>query len=244
MTMDLKENIKHLMDLQSIDLQIRKLDEEIATGNAELDKRQSRIDDFRENIEEMKQRSEACEKKKRELEAEIEDEVARIKDRQAKMMNVQTNREYQSLLKEIEDGKETNKQREDETVLLMEEIESITKRLDELENVCTSEEKLLEEERKNVQEHAKQLSEQKEAIIKDRDDKAKQVAGNILKRYELLREKRNGLAIVGVTRGVCQGCNMNIPPQLFNNLLKEQELLTCPVCNRMMFHVPEAAVNK
>jgi len=240
MTMDLKENIRNLMALQSIDLQVRKLDEEMASGDAELLKRQARIGELQQDIEELRQRGEACDKRKRELESEIEDELARIKDRQAKMMNVQTNREYQSLLKEIEDGKETNKQREDETVLLMEEIESINKKVTELQNVCDSEEKLLEEERQNVQEQTKKLSEQKESVIKERDDMAKQVAANILKRYELLREKRNGLAIVGVTRGVCQGCNMNIPPQLFNNLLKEQELLTCPICNRMMFHKPEA----
>ena len=241
--MDLKENIRNLMALQSIDLQVRKLDEEMASGNAELDKRQARIEELHQNIEELSQRGEACEKRKRELEVEIEDELARIKDRQAKMMNVQTNREYQSLLKEIEDGKDTNKQREDETVLLMEEIESINKKLTELRNVCESEEKLLEEERKNVQDQAKKLAEKKNAVIKDRDDKAKQVSANILKRYELLRSKRNGLAIVGVTRGVCQGCNMNIPPQLFNNLLKEQELLSCPICNRLMFHKPEVVAD-
>ncbi len=238
--MELKENIRCLMDLQSIDLQVRKLDEIIAQNDAELGKREQRIEGLKKEIEELAQRREACEKKRAELEIAIEEELARIKDRQAKMMNVQTNREYQSLLKEIEDGKESNKQREDETVLLMEEIEAINKKLGELENVSTSEEKLLDEERRNVEEQATKLSQEKEHIIKDRGDKAKLVAANILKRYELLREKRNGLAIVGVTKGVCQGCNMNIPPQLFNNLLKEQELLSCPICNRLMFHQPEA----
>ena len=238
--MELKENIRCLMDLQSIDLQVRKLDEIMAQNDAELGKRAQRIDGLKAEIEELVQRREACEKKRAELEIGIEEEFARIKDRQAKMMNVQTNREYQSLLKEIEDGKESNKQREDETVLLMEEIEAINKKLGELENVSISEEKLLDEERRNVEEQASKLSQEKEHIIKDRGDKAKLVAANILKRYELLREKRNGLAIVGVTKGVCQGCNMNIPPQLFNNLLKEQELLSCPICNRLMFHQPEA----
>ena len=238
--MELKENIRCLMDLQSIDLKVRKLDEIMAQNDAEVGKREERIEGLKQEIEELSQRREACEMKRRELEVGIEDELARIKDRQAKMMNVQTNREYQSLLKEIEDGKDTNKQREDETVLLLEEIEAINKKLEELENVHSSEEKLLDEERKNVVEQAAKLAEEKEHIIKDRSDKAKLVASNILKRYELLREKRNGLAIVGVTKGVCQGCNMNIPPQLFNNLLKEQELLSCPICNRLMFHQPEA----
>lgn len=242
--MELKENIRYLMDLQSIDLQVRKLDEIMAQNDAELGKREQRIEGLKQEIEELVQRREACEKKRAELEVGIEEEIARIKDRQAKMMNVQTNREYQSLLKEIEDGKDSNKQREDEAVLLMEEIEAINKKLEELENVSSSEEKLLDEERHTVEEQANKLSKEKEQIIKDRGNKAKLVAANILKRYELLREKRNGLAIVGVTKGVCQGCNMNIPPQLFNNLLKEQELLSCPICNRLMFHQPEGTAEQ
>jgi predicted nucleic acid-binding Zn-ribbon protein len=72
-----------------------------------------------------------------------------------------------------------------------------------------------------------------------RERLAKKVDAKYLTRYEMLRNKRNGLAVTGVTRGVCRGCNMNIPPQMFNQLLREQELLTCPTCNRMMYHLPD-----
>ena len=68
----------------------------------------------------------------------------------------------------------------------------------------------------------------------------------LLKRYELLRSRRNGQALAGVTDGVCKGCFMNIPPQLFIELQKEEEMLSCPSCNRIMFHekVTEKATEK
>ncbi len=236
--MSLQEDIKQLIELQKIDLQVRRLDDEMAAGLAEIEKRRARIENHRSEMQELEERRVACEARKKELETLIEEEFAKIKDRQTKMMNVQTNREYQSLLKEIEDGKEANRQREDESVLLMEEIESINKQYTELRNVCEAEEKLLKEEEANAANQASELQGEKEKIIKSRASKAKKVKANVLKRYELLRERRNGLAIVGVSNGVCLGCNMNIPPQMFNNLMRADELLSCPICNRMMFYQP------
>ncbi len=234
----MKQEIKILMDLQAIDLEISKRDEKMAVGFADLESRKETIEKRTESIQSFNERLETAEAKRRELEAQVEDETVRIKDRQTKLMNVQTNREYQSLLKEIEDGKNANKQREEETVLHMEEAESITKKLEELNNLTGAEEKLLAEETEKIDKANATLSKQKEKIVKKRDTKAKKVGAAFLRKYELLREKRNGLAVAGVTNGVCLGCNMNIPPQLFNNLLREEELLSCPTCNRMMYHLP------
>ena len=43
------------------------------------------------------------------------------------------------------------------------------------------------------------------------------VDGTLLKRYETVRKKRMPV-LVAVIGGTCQGCNMNVPPQLYNTL--------------------------
>ena len=236
----MNEDIKNLMDLQAIDLQIQQLDEKVATGVDELNSRNNSIEEHKASIEDYKERLESGEKRHRELEGQITDEEARLKDRQTKLMSVQTNREYQSLLKEIEDTKQANKQREDELVLLMEQTESIKNKIEELTTLCQNEQDSLTEQAEKVKSAAQTISNKRNKIEKTRDKQAKKVNGKFLKRYEMLRERRNGLAVAGVTRGVCRGCNMNIPPQLFNNLLREDEILSCPTCNRMMYHLAES----
>ena len=236
--MSLHEDVAKLIELQNIDLEVRRLDDTVAAGQAELERRRQRIEEYRTEIEEMSDRRERCVARRKELEEAIEEEFTRIKDRQAKLMNVQTSREYQSLLKEIEDGKEANRQREDEAMLLMEEVEAVDKKLTEMRNLLEAEEKLLAEKEAEVAAEVERVAAEKEKIRKKRAAKAKKIPANVLRRYELLRERRNGVAIVGVADGVCLGCNMNIPPQMYNNLLRAEELLTCPICNRMMFHQP------
>jgi uncharacterized protein len=143
------------------------------------------------------------------------------------------------LLKEIEDGKKNNKQREDELVLLMEQVESLQKTLTEESNICKTQETLLGDEQKKVDKQAAALNDKKEKVAKVRREKAGEVPSGLLRKYELLRERRNGTALAPVNSGVCRGCNMNIPPQLFIELQKGEQLLACPTCNRLMFHQAE-----
>jgi len=235
----LEVNISNLVELQVIDLDARKLDEEMNEGYAELEKRKAVIDERRAAIEQIAGKIEAAEAQRRELEISLEDETARIKDRKSKVMNIQNNREYQSLMREIEDGERANKQREDEIVQLLELIESFKTKLDEPTALSETEEKLLAEEQARPDKIVKEIDVKKSSTAKIRAQKANEVEEKILKRYELLLERRDGLGIVGVTQGVCQGCHMNIPPQLFNDLLREDNLYFCPTCNRIIYHLPE-----
>lgn len=234
----MKEDLSRLIALQEIDLQIKRLDDELATGHAEILKRQASITEKKEKIAKHTSSIENAENRRKELEAEIESEVAHIKNRQSKLMNVQTNREYQSLLKEIEESKKSNKRREEEIVLLMEQVESLQKKVTEQSNVCKSEVQLLSEVEEKTALLSQKSLEKKGKLEKTREQQVKKIPENLRRRYNQLLTKRNGLAITGVTNGVCQGCFMNIPAQQFNEVLKGEQLLSCPTCQRMMFHKP------
>ncbi len=235
----MKENISNLRELQAIDLKISTLDKEIVAASAEIGNRRASLDGHKDTLVQLTAKIAANEQRRRELEAELEDEGGRIKDRQAKLMNVQTNREYQSILKETEDGKKSNTQREEAVVHLMEQIEALTAQIEEENKICAEDEKMLAEDIATVEKKSSQFTAEKNKILKTRESKASAVSASLLKKYTAIRDKRNGLAIVPVTGGVCRGCFMNIPPQLYNDLMKEDKLISCPTCYRIMFHEAE-----
>lgn len=232
----MKDEIAQLKVLQAIDMEICTLDEKLAAVSSGLDKRREAITRYQEESAQLQERREQQEQRRLELEKGLEEDRAKISDRQAKMMNIQSNREYQSLLKESEDAKKANKEREDELLRIAEEQEEIDKKLEETDNLRSGEEKLLAEESAAAEAKNTELSTSKEKILKKRNNKAKDIPPSLLKKYNMLRSRRNGLALVGVESGVCRGCFMNIPPQLFNDLLKEEKMLICPTCNRIMYH--------
>ena len=68
----------------------------------------------------------------------------------------------------------------------------------------------------------------------DRDKAATGIKPDVLKRYGAIRMRR-GLAVTTVRNGTCQGCNMNVPPQLFNVLQRGNSIETCPYCHRIVY---------
>ncbi|MBU0676359.1 MAG: hypothetical protein KJ950_17110 [Proteobacteria bacterium] len=234
----MKEAIESLKALQEVDLEIRKIEQEMATDNAEIERQQASIATRKVAIEDLTAKIEQGVLTRRSLETAVEESQILIKDRQNKLMNVQTNREYQSILKEIEDAKTANREREDELVRLMEQAEFYQQKKDGQVALCKAEETTLSADTTKSTQVAEKLSKKRETKLKNRVTKAKKVPANLLKKYELIREKRDGIAMAGVNNGVCHGCYMNVPPQLYNELLREDKLHSCPTCNRMLFYQP------
>lgn len=232
-----------LVRLQSVDLEVKGIQETKEKGPARLQEMEKKAQSKGEEVAVMVEKQTELKKKKKDQETELEDSIVQLKKCQSKLMNVKTNREYQALLKEIEEIKKANRKREDEIVSQMEELERIESESKAKEEELALIKEEMEVEKRNVESILSQYDKELRELQKKRDAMARDVPEDLLKKYDFLRSKRNGLAIVGVENEVCLGCHMNIPPQLFNELLREEALKVCPSCQRIIYvyFTPEAA---
>jgi len=53
--------------------------------------------------------------------------------------------------------------------------------------------------------------------------------------YNRVRLAKNGLGIVPAVGGRCKGCNMMIPPQMYNEIQRSTQLHQCPSCYRLLY---------
>ena len=75
-------------------------------------------------------------------------------------------------------------------------------------------------------------------------ERARAVPGvdpKILKQYDRILTNRDGMAIVGVKDSACSGCNMSVPPQVVNLIKMYERIITCEVCNRILYIPDEVA---
>lgn len=232
----MNEHIAQLIILQAIDLEIDKIDNEIKSEQNALDDRITSLAKREQGIAELTEKIASLDKEKRELEAEASDKLDHVKDRQSKMMQVQTGREQTALLKEIEDGKKSVKENEEKIVAIMEQSENLIAQVEEEKNLLKGEKKLVEEEKEKVRAAIEAINKGKKTKDSERQNHAQTIEGRLLKKYDTLRSRRNGLAVANVLNGVCQGCFMSIPPQKYNMLLKGDQMLDCPSCQRIVYH--------
>ena len=66
------------------------------------------------------------------------------------------------------------------------------------------------------------------------------VERNLGLKYEMIFKRRGGLAVVEVRSGICQGCRMRVPPQLYNEIQRNEQVILCPSCQRMLYWRAEA----
>ncbi len=234
----MNEEIVQLTLLQAIDHEIDQIDSKIQEEQDALESKSGEVAEREATVTALEEKIDMLEKERRTLEAESSDEMLHVKDRQSKMMQVQTGREQAALLKEIEDGKKSVKEKEEKAVAIMEEIEQLTADIEENRNLFKGESELLLEETEAVKKSVTKITKGKKTKEKKRNAQAKKLKPQILSKYDTLRKHRNGLAVVNVLGGVCQGCFMAIPPQQYNLLLRGDQHFDCPTCQRIMYHQP------
>ena len=232
----MNEILTQLVELQAIDLEIDQIDNAIKVEQNGLDERISALADREALISSLEEQINREQSESRTLEAEMADKMDHVRERQSKMMQVQTGREQTALLKEIEDAKKSAKENEEKIVVLMESTEKLTIQIDEEKNLLKGEKKLVAEETEKVRKKIESINKGKKTKDNARGKQAKQIKASVLKKYDTLRQRRNGLAVVNVLDGVCQGCFMSIPPQKYNMLLRGDQMFDCPTCQRLMYH--------
>ena len=160
----------------------------------------------------------------------------REKKIQAKLRSVKTNKEYQSLLKEIEDVKVKNSKIEDEMIECLDRMDDAEKEILSKKHEYSLLSEQIKGEKGSVVQEAEQSKKRLGELDTDWKGVSSKIDSELLKKYVLIKERiKGGLAVVPVKDAVCHGCNVNLPPQLYNELHRCDTLQFCPNCQRIIY---------
>jgi len=230
-----QDKIKLLKELQAIDQGLKN----VRQGREALEKEQatlgSETDRIRAMVENLAAELAKLREERRTLQLALEQEEQNIRRSEGHLPAIKTQKEYVAVLKEIDTAKKLNKDLQDRIQAKDGEIAAITRDREEKEQELAD---LPAKVSDRLEEIARRLAEcesQFGAQVQDRDSLFDQLPVSLRKRYQLLFERRGGLAVVEARNGTCSGCNMHLPPQLFNTLFTIQEIQSCPHCNRLLY---------
>jgi predicted nucleic acid-binding Zn-ribbon protein len=232
-------SIDRLAALQELDRQLLEKTELVRASEDEVTEAENQLAQQRELTQQARAARDAVEARRAELEGQLEIEETKMKDRRMRLNRVRNEKELQALRREIEVGKEANQQTEEELLRAMESLETLEaaaaaaeRCLAELEAAAAAK---ISERRAGMG----QLREDVERERQIRDRMASALDVSLRQKYEQIFERRGGTAVVEVRNGTCQGCYMNLPPQLFNELQRTRDVRMCPNCHRILFWRPE-----
>ncbi|MCY1042508.1 C4-type zinc ribbon domain-containing protein [Corallococcus sp. bb12-1] len=232
----MREKLKALAELQKVDLEVASLRKAADVHPRQISDLERELGVARNGIEAERTRVADLEKQKALLEQNITDEKDKVKKWEARLSDQRSTREYSALAREIDIAKKG----------ILTQSEALTEKVKELGGAREAIKGKEAEYATKLQGLSGRMTElrgklgESDSQVKElegrRADVAANVDSNLLRRYEVIRKKKLP-AMVGVVAGTCQGCNMNLPPQMYNALRTSLGTDVCPSCNRIIFAI-------
>jgi predicted nucleic acid-binding Zn-ribbon protein len=236
----LREKLKALAELQKVDMEAAALRKAADVHPRQIAELERELGAARSAIEAERNRLADIERQKLQLEQNIADEKDKVKKWEARLAEQRSTREYSALAREIDIAKKANLTMADELVELTKTLGAAREAVKTKEAEFSARQQQLGARMSELRTKLAEAESQVKALEGQRSGVAANVDPTLLRRYETIRKKKLP-ALVGVLAGTCQGCNMNVPPQLYNQLRTTLGTDVCPSCHRIIYAVEALA---
>jgi len=233
-----------LIQLHYLDLQIAALNSKISGMPGQIQDLDRKLDRYRKNLQESKDLIAQNLKKRRDLEGDINLIETKRNRYKEQLDGVKTNKEYTALQHEIEGVGQAIRQIEDQILTHMEEAEQIKSRQDAAQNALDREENIILEDKKVVERQVEQLRNELEQLQSQRQKWIDQVPEEVMEVYDRASISRKGVAMAEAKNQMCMECHMRIRPQLFQEIKRNDSIISCESCSRILFYVAPPSSEK
>ncbi len=231
----MKEKLLLLISMQECDSQLVKLSSKKIKLPQKICKMEEDFQLYKENVELNKRKHDELKTRRAECEAKIKKISEGMIKTKERLLEVKNNKEYQAMLKEIEAAEKSRGEIETQIIALMEEMDKLSILVKKDDETLQQAVIKHEEEKKIIEDDLNAVDADTATWTEKRADLQKSIPVDILAQYERVKKRNNGVGVIPVWKAVCNGCQMKIPPQLYNELQRSNELLSCPNCNRIMY---------
>jgi uncharacterized protein len=172
----------------------------------------------------------------RAAESDLQLSQSKIESSQEKLRAVKNNKEYQSILKEIDDMKKAGAKTEDMMLNDLEAIDGAKSEVASQKEAYANKEQEIEVQKAEIGTQEKKNLKRLTQLDKKFAEISKKLDEKLINTYNRVKQKQNGrAAIVAAKDSVCNGCHLNIPPQMYNELQRCDCLEFCPHCQRIIY---------
>ena len=230
----MRDQLKQLEELQTHDAKIQELEQSLKAIPAKLAATELDLSRVESLLGSETSSLKETEKYYAEQKGLVTDDEVQVAGAKHKLTQAKNSKEYMAAQREIEQRRESLSSREAEIGKLVEAVEAKKKLLSDRANDVQALKESIAKDGEAARARMAEIEVKIGALRGERDKLAANVRPEVLKRYGAIRMRR-GLAVVSVKNGTCQGCNMNIPPQLYNILQRGVTIETCPSCSRIIY---------
>jgi predicted nucleic acid-binding Zn-ribbon protein len=234
----MNSDIERLIALQRLDSTVLDAERRLADEPVRQQAFEARLEAARGRAAAAKDRLGENQTARRAIEKDVAVHQGRLSKFRDQLMSVKTNVEYQAMQKEIEFAQKEVKALEDTILERMLEADELTAALKRAESELAAEQKAVESERRALASELSELKATVERLMKERAALVASLDSKTFAVFDLVSKRRGGIAMAQARDGICTICHVRLRPQVFNTVLRNEEILQCDSCGRILYYVP------
>lgn len=231
----MEQDLQILQEVQEWDKEIYALAQVLEDIPSELSDVNQRVETERAKLRKLQDDLKAFQLKQKEKEVELNSKEDNIRKYEAQLTQVKTNKEYSSLQTEIKSLKADNSLLEENIINLFDQVETIQKSIDAQKKNLEVVEGELKKKKEELEQSAKDVRQKMDQLSGQKKEKMKGVKPEIAVMYEQIVTKKRGLALVRVEGEVCPACQMQLRPQILNEVKMKDKITFCDNCSRILY---------
>ena len=235
MSSSIKKQLETLVALQHAENEILCIERHLAGVDGRIETLSTEVKEYEDRVAAYRSSLDALKQQYRSDEREIKVIDSQVVKSNEKLRSVKTNKEYQSILKEIDDLKHKSSDIEDRMLEHLEHVETADNELATSETELGDVKKEVAGKQAEIRSAAEEQRKVLESLQKERNDIWQTVEPKLQALYTKVKQQGHGIAVAAIVDAVCQVCRMNIPPQQYNELLRLDALRMCPNCQRIIY---------
>jgi len=231
-----KSELEKLIALQELDIKIRQIETEIANIPNQQAEIESQFNAFAADYLDKKNRLETAKKEQRQVEQDLKESEDKLEKYKQDLMRVRNEREYSTVLREIDVTKKAISGLETLTLETLEIIEQLEKEIEALTPEIEVKRQEFDVLIENCSANLEKLKADLDTWYQHRVGLVNTIPADLSAKYDRLTQLRDGLALAEVRDGSCTSCFMTIRPQVYADVRKGEEILSCDNCSRILYY--------
>ncbi len=228
-------HLPRLIELQALDLRIAEIKAQCRQIPDRLDAAQRPLRAAQEAQKEAATAVDVLSKERRVLERELEAHEAQIQKMKGHASEIKTNKEYQAHLFEVELAGKKKGDIEEKILGLMEQIETLQRQAKDAQGRVGEAEREFARDKQKLEQVETSLAAELQDLERRHKAATADVPVDLVARYTKLKVQRKDQALAALRDGICQGCRLQLPPQLIAEVKRSNEMFTCDYCHRILY---------
>ena len=235
--MSIREQIAFLEELSSIDVDLRRIEEQLEKHHKGLSGMQAEVKSLEDRLKVDRDTLTAMDRTRNDLMGELRQMTQQIERSREKLQRTRNERESNAAQREVEELRKLHRDREDDLGRLNTTADAARAAVDDAERKRVAIVAELTGSVDGITSSMSELEAEKAVRSAERARVVAQLPVVLYRRYESIRTRRP-VAIAKTHDGTCLGCHLSVPPMMFQTMRRQQQFEQCPQCRRLLYYVP------